>query len=75
MGVIFITKLKGQVAIVIGVSHNQGIGAAICRKLAADGADIFFTHRNSMGEFEDLMSEFRYLMSEFADSMGESHFR
>ena len=40
-------KLEGSIAIVTGVSHNQGIGTAICRKLAKEGADIFFTHWGS----------------------------
>jgi|APAga8741243855_1050100.scaffolds.fasta_scaffold12281_4 3-oxoacyl-[acyl-carrier protein] reductase len=44
-------------AIVTGVSHNQGIGAAICRKLAADGADIFFNHRNSAPEWAESFKE------------------
>lgn len=34
----------GHVAVVTGVSHGKGIGAAICQKLASEGADIFFTH-------------------------------
>jgi 3-oxoacyl-[acyl-carrier protein] reductase len=37
-------QLQGRVAVVTGASRRQGIGAAICRALAADGADIFFTH-------------------------------
>lgn len=40
-------KLKGNIAIVTGTSHSQGIGAAICRELAKEGADIFFTHWRS----------------------------
>ena len=35
--------LRGQVALVTGASRRQGIGAAICRTLAAQGVDIFFT--------------------------------
>lgn len=34
-------KLDGSIAIVTGASHNKGIGTAVCRKLAKDGADIF----------------------------------
>ena len=33
-----------KVALVTGASRHQGIGAAICRALAAQGVDIFFTH-------------------------------
>lgn len=36
--------LRGRVALVTGASRRRGIGAAICRALAADGADIAFTH-------------------------------
>lgn len=37
-------SLRGRVAIVTGASRRGGIGAAIARELAADGAAIFFTH-------------------------------
>jgi 3-oxoacyl-[acyl-carrier protein] reductase len=37
-------KLQGRVAVVTGASRLQGIGTAICRRLAAEGADIFFTY-------------------------------
>jgi 3-oxoacyl-[acyl-carrier protein] reductase len=36
--------LAGRVAIVTGASRRQGIGAAICRELARQGAAIAFTH-------------------------------
>lgn len=37
-------NLTGRIAVVTGVSRRQGIGAAVCRALAAQGADLFFTH-------------------------------
>ncbi|CAM3163874.1 SDR family oxidoreductase [Paenibacillus lupini] len=40
-------KLKGRVAIVTGASRKRGIGTAICRALALEGADILFTHWGS----------------------------
>ena len=36
--------LRGRVALVTGASRERGIGTAVCRALAAEGADIFFTH-------------------------------
>lgn len=38
------TKLHNKIAIVTGASRPGGIGAAICRALANDGASLFFTH-------------------------------
>jgi 3-oxoacyl-[acyl-carrier protein] reductase len=35
--------LAGKVAVVTGAGRRGGIGAAICRALAVDGADILFT--------------------------------
>lgn len=37
-------NLTGNVAIVTGASGRQGIGAAVCRRSARHGADVFFTH-------------------------------
>jgi 3-oxoacyl-[acyl-carrier protein] reductase len=37
-------RLKGEIAIVTGASRQMGIGAAVCRALAKEGADIFFTY-------------------------------
>lgn len=44
MGGLVIYKFNGCIALVTGVSHKNGLGAAICQKMAAEGADIFFTH-------------------------------
>src|SRR4051794_23013483 len=38
------SDLTGQVALVTGASRLRGIGAAICRALAARGADVAFNH-------------------------------
>lgn len=38
------TRLQGKIAIVTGASRPGGIGAAICRAFAAEGASLFFTH-------------------------------
>jgi 3-oxoacyl-[acyl-carrier protein] reductase len=40
-------NLSGRIAVVTGASHPKGIGTAICRKLACEGADVFFTHWNA----------------------------
>src|SRR5262245_54932591 len=37
-------SLAGLVAVVTGASRRGALGAAICRALAARGADVFFTH-------------------------------
>lgn len=37
-------KLAGRIAIVTGASRSVGIGAAVCKELAHQGADVFFTH-------------------------------
>lgn len=34
---------ESQIALVTGVSHSRGIGAAICKHLAMEGKDIFFS--------------------------------
>ncbi|KMK74965.1 SDR family oxidoreductase [Alkalihalobacillus pseudalcaliphilus] len=36
--------LQGKIAIITGASRLKGIGAAICKELAAAGCDIFFTY-------------------------------
>ncbi|QQS15407.1 MAG: SDR family NAD(P)-dependent oxidoreductase [Candidatus Moraniibacteriota bacterium] len=37
-------SLQSKVALVTGVGRKEGIGMAICRELAKNGADIFFTY-------------------------------
>jgi 3-oxoacyl-[acyl-carrier protein] reductase len=39
-----VENLRGKVALVTGASRRRGIGTAICRALAGEGADVFFTH-------------------------------
>jgi len=39
-----VKRLKDKIAIVTGASRLNGIGAAICRALASEGASVFFTH-------------------------------
>lgn len=38
------TNLSGRIAVITGASRQKGIGAAVCRALAKEGADIFFTY-------------------------------
>ena len=49
--------LKGKKALVTGGS--QGIGAEICRHLAACGADVFINYNRSEGKAEILVEEVR----------------
>ncbi|MBA4543606.1 MULTISPECIES: SDR family oxidoreductase [Thermoactinomyces] len=37
-------KLNGKIALVTGAGRKKSIGTAICRQLAGQGADIFFTY-------------------------------
>ena len=46
-------KLKDRIAIVTGVSRQQGIGTAICRALAKEGANIFFTHWQDYDQMQE----------------------
>src|SRR5947207_15295286 len=36
--------LQGKIALVTGVGRCAGIGAAICREIAKNGGDVFFTY-------------------------------
>lgn len=52
------SNLNGKIAVVTGVSHAKGIGAAICRQLAKAGTDIFFTYFKADESWEkDFTSE------------------
>lgn len=41
------TSQQKRIAVITGVSNSKGIGAAVCRKLASQGVDLFFTHWES----------------------------
>jgi 3-oxoacyl-[acyl-carrier protein] reductase len=45
-------KLARRIVMVTGASREQGIGAAVCRTLADQGADIFFTHWSQFDDTE-----------------------
>ena len=38
------SKVQDTIAIITGASNPRDIGTAICRKLSADGVQIYFTH-------------------------------
>lgn len=62
-------SLKGNVALVTGVGRTRGIGTAICRKLAQEGVNVFYTywHQYDLDEYpetsdpKNLLSELRSL--------------
>lgn len=45
------TPSSRKIALVTGASRSRDIGAAICRKLSLQGADLFFTHWHSDDEW------------------------
>jgi 3-oxoacyl-[acyl-carrier protein] reductase len=51
--------LRGRVAVVTGAGRCRGIGAAICKALAEEGADVFFTHWKEGNEPKSLLEELR----------------
>jgi len=42
-----VNLLKNKIALITGASNPGDIGTAICRELASNGIDIFFSHWNS----------------------------
>jgi 3-oxoacyl-[acyl-carrier protein] reductase len=64
-------SLQGQVAIVTGVSRSQGIGAAICRKLALSGSHLFLTGWPEYDQREPSDSELERLLRELRDAGSE----
>ncbi len=62
-------ELRGRVALVTGVGRRRGIGSAVCRALAARGADVVFSYwkpydrempwGSDEGEPENLVAELR----------------
>jgi 3-oxoacyl-[acyl-carrier protein] reductase len=63
----FIYKLNGYVALITGVSHGNGIGAAICNKLASEGVNIFFTH---WGSNTNWVKKFEFKIREYGVRCG-----
>ncbi|WP_100010028.1 SDR family oxidoreductase [Lentibacillus sediminis] len=58
-----------KVAVVTGVSHTHGIGAAICRKLAETGTAIFFAHWQAEAEWP---KQFQAELENMGVSAGEA---
>lgn len=55
-------RKSSRMALVTGVSHDHGIGAAICRQLAKEGNDLFFTFWEAEREWpERFQSEIQSL--------------
>ncbi|SFL91457.1 3-oxoacyl-[acyl-carrier protein] reductase [Gracilibacillus orientalis] len=51
---------QNKIALITGASSDKDMGTAICRKLAAEGIDIFFTHWKSNADWiEKFQQEIR----------------
>ncbi|WP_430790684.1 SDR family oxidoreductase [Virgibacillus flavescens] len=50
-------QMQEKIAVVTGVSHAYGIGAAACRRLAADGCAVFFTYWEADTGWADLFQK------------------
>lgn len=67
---------KNKIAVITGASHPRDIGTAICRRLAADGVHIFFTHwhadHNWIGEFKDELLSMGIMCEEMTIDLSET---
>ncbi|MED3872775.1 SDR family oxidoreductase [Priestia megaterium] len=50
-------RLINKIAVVTGASRAKGIGTEICRELAREGANIFFTHWSKYDRLMDYCNE------------------
>jgi len=50
-------SLQGRIALVTGVGRRAGIGAAICREIAKNGGDVFFTYWRQYDKHKETHSE------------------
>lgn len=70
------SKNQNKIAVITGASHPRDIGTAICRRLAADGVHIFFTHwhadRNWIGEFKDELLSMGIMCEEMTIDLSDS---
>ncbi len=69
--------MNRSIAVITGVSHDHGIGAAVCKQLAEEGHDVFFT---CFQADEQWAEEFRIMLESFgvksqyaAVDLSESH--
>ncbi|MET3405808.1 3-oxoacyl-[acyl-carrier protein] reductase [Priestia aryabhattai] len=53
----FMKRLINKIAVVTGASRAKGIGTEICRELAREGADVFFTHWSKYDRLMDYCNE------------------
>ncbi|QGH32872.1 SDR family oxidoreductase [Gracilibacillus salitolerans] len=54
------SQFQNKVALITGASSGKDVGTAICRKLASEGIDIFFTHWKSNADWiEKFQQEIR----------------
>ncbi|WP_096155027.1 MULTISPECIES: SDR family oxidoreductase [Bacillus] len=55
-------KLDRKIAVVTGASSEVDMGTSICRKLASNGVDVFFTHwKAEIGWLEQFINELKAL--------------